>query len=62
LRSLFLSLIVHCHSALGCVCLCVPIGNLIVITHPNVGDNLIPLRSCLCYLLQKFEVSHENVI
>jgi hypothetical protein len=41
--SLFFSLNVCCQSTLGCVCLCVPIGNLTVIIHPNVVDNLIPL-------------------
>lgn len=43
LRSVFLSLIVRCQFALGCVCLCVPINNLAVIAHLDVVDDLIPL-------------------
>jgi len=42
-RSFFFSLVVRCQSALSCVYLCVPIGNLTIIIHPDVVDNLIPL-------------------
>lgn len=51
LRSLFLSLFVCRQYALGCVCLCVLIGNLTIIVALEVVNDLTPLWSCWCCMM-----------